>query len=72
MKLTIFSLKKKKLRVYELKNKVRYIVKKGPQKNNVQRDLSTCVENLFNGFEIVKSLKEEEIRNLFFLIDIIH
>lgn len=72
MKLTIFLLKKKKLRVYELKNKVRYIVKKGPQKNNVQRDLSTCVENWFNGFEIVKSLREEEIRNLFFLIDIIH
>ena len=33
------------LKFYELKSKLRYIIKKGPQKNKVQRDLSTCVGN---------------------------
>ena len=36
--------KKLFLRVLELKKKCRYLIKKGPQKNNVQRDLSNCVE----------------------------
>ena len=48
----IFEKKEFFLRVYKPKIKFRYIIKKGHQKNNVQRDLLACVKDRFNGFEI--------------------
>ena len=44
--------KKLFLRVYELRKKFRYLIKKGRQKNEVQRDLSASIEAQYNGFEI--------------------
>ena len=49
------------LRVYELRKKFRYLIKTIPQKKNVvQRELSTCFEERFNGFEIIRKLTENE------------
>ena len=43
-------------------NRFRYIIKKGVRgKNNIIRDLSSCVIQKFNGYEIVKhQLKDQE------------
>ena len=53
------------LRVYEGRNEFRCVIKKGIQgKSNVQRDLSACIVQKFNGYEILKiQLKDIEKRN---------
>ena len=38
----------------------------------MQRDLSACVKDWFNGFEIAKDLRKKEIRDLFYPIDIVY
>ena len=38
------------LRVYEIKDKFRYLIKEDPQKKKVMRDLSSCITERFNGF----------------------
>lgn len=38
----------------------------------MQRDLSTRVEDRLNGFEVVKSLKQKDMWNLFYPIDIVY
>ena len=44
-----------------LEKKFLYLIKKVPQNKNVlQSDLSACVEERFNGFEIVSKLTENE------------
>lgn len=47
------------LKFYELKSKLRYIIKKRPRESKVQRDSSTCVEEQFNGFDIVRNSNEK-------------
>ena len=42
------------------------------QKNTAQRELSTCVEELFNGFRLVKKLAENLIRQDYKPIDIVY
>ena len=60
------------LRVYEFRKKFCYLIKKIPRgKNTVQRELSACVEEHFNGFNLVKRLTENSIRQLYKLIDIV-
>ena len=54
------------LRVCKLRKKFCCLIKKVPQnKNFVQRDLSACVEERFNGFDIVRKLTENEVKELF-------
>ena len=50
------------LRVYERRDKFRHVIKKGAQgKNNMIRDLSSCVIQKINGYEILNTqLKNEE------------
>lgn len=49
------------------------MIKKTPKgKNIMQRDLSTCVEELFNGFHLVRKLTKNEMRENFKLIDIVY
>ena len=38
----------------------------------MQRDLSTRVEDRLNGFEVVKSLKQKDMWNLFYPIEIVY
>ena len=60
------------LPVYELRRKFRYLIKKGPQKNEVHRDLYTCIESRFNGIEIVKVVMSSEKRVMFKPLDIVY
>ena len=61
------------LRVYEFRKKFCYLIKKIPRgKNTVQRERSACVEEHFNGFNLVKKLTENSIRQLYRLIDIVY
>ena len=51
-----YSLKKLFSRVYEQRNKFRYVIEKGVQgKNNVTFDLSLCLITKFNGCDILKA-----------------
>ena len=51
------------LRVYELRKKFCYLIKKVPKgKNTITKELSSCVEERFNGFQLVKRLGENERR----------
>ena len=60
--------KKLFLRVYEFRTKHCYLIKK----NTAQRELSTCVEERFNGFGLVKKLAENLIRQNYKPIDIVY
>ena len=61
------------LRVYGFRKKFCYLIKKIPRgKNTVQRERSACVEEHFNGFNLVKKLTENSIRQLYRLIDIVY
>lgn len=58
------------LKVYKLRKTFSYLIKKVPQgKNTVQRDLSACVEEHFNGFKLVRKISENERRWLFKPVD---
>ena len=63
------------LRVYEPRKSFAtlYLIKKVPKgKNIIQRDLSACVEECFNDFELVKKLTKNERKQLFKAIDIVY
>ena len=61
------------LRVYRLRKKFRYLIKKVPQNKNIfQKYLSVCVEEHFNGFQIVRRITENERKQFFKPIDIMY
>ena len=61
------------LRAYELGKKFHYLTKKLPQgKNIIQKDLSVCVEIDFNGFELVRRITENELRQLHRPVNIVY
>ena len=60
------------LRVFELKDKFRYLIKQDSRQKNVFRELSACVVERFNGFTIVRLEFDNEIRREFKPIDIIY
>ena len=63
--------KKLFLWVYKFRKKVCYLIKKIPRgKNTVQRDLSACVEERFNIFELAKILAENLTRQKYRFINI--
>ena len=60
------------LRVYELRNKFRYMIKKTPKcKNIFQRDLLVFIEEHFKGFHLVRKLAKNKMRQNFKPIDIV-
>ena len=60
------------LKVYEQKNKFHYLIKKGPQKSIIQKDLLACVEEQFNGFETVRKLSLNQMKNDYKPLNIIY
>ena len=61
------------LRVYERRDKFRYLIKKDVHgKNNVLRDLSACVIQKFDGYEISKQKLKREQKCFLEPIDIVY
>ena len=60
------------LRVYEIKDKFRYLIKEDSQKKKVMRDLSSCITERFNGFNIVKLELDRELRREMYPLDILY
>ena len=60
------------LRVFELKDKFRYISQNTAEKKNIIRELLTCITERFNGFNIVRIEFDHKIRRNFLPIDIIY
>ena len=60
------------LRVFELKDKFRYLIKQDSVQNKHFRELSACIIERFNGFQIVRLEFDNEIRKDFKPINIIY
>ena len=60
------------LRIFELKNKFRYITQTNTNKKSIIREISTCIIEKFNGFNIVRIDFDQKIRQNFLPIDIIY
>ena len=60
------------LRVYELKDKFRYLIKEDSKKKHVLRDFSSCIIEKFNGFNIVRLEIDRELRNEMSTLDIVY
>ena len=60
------------LRVYEIKDKFCYLIKEDSEKKNVMRDLSSCITERFNGFNIVKLELDRELRREMSPIEILY
>ena len=60
------------LRVFELKDKFRYIIKQNSEQKKFFSEVSACVVERFNGFTIVRLEFDNEIRKEFTPIDIIY
>ena len=60
------------LRVFELKNKFRYLSMKEPKKQNIVRQRSSCLSEKYNGFQVVSIEYARKQRKNFKPIDIIY
>ena len=60
------------LRVFELKDKFRYLIKQNTEQKKFFSEVSACVVERFNGFTIVRLEFDNEIRKEFKPIDIIY
>ena len=60
------------LRVFELKEKFRCLTKQDSEKKNLIRDLSACIIEMFNGFNIVRIEFDRKLRQKMSPIDIIY
>ena len=60
------------LRIFELKEKFCYITKTSAQKKTIVREISSCVIEKFNGFNVVRIDFEQKLRRDFLPIDIIY
>ena len=58
------------LRVFELKDKFRYLFKQNSEKKNVISEVSACVTERFNGFTIVRIEFDKKIRRNFTPVDL--
>ena len=59
------------LRVFELKEKFRCLIKQDSEKKNLIRDLSACIIEKFNGFNIVRTEFDRKLRQKMFPIELI-
>ena len=50
------------LRVFELKNKFRHLALKNPKKQNIVRQLSSCINEKYNGFHLISIEYNKKIR----------
>ena len=69
---TILSRHDMFLRVFELKDKFRYIIKQNSEQKKFFSEVSACVVERFNGFTIVRLAFDDEIRKEFTSVDIIY
>ena len=60
------------LRVYELKDNFRYLIKQNSTTKTILRELSSCVIKKLNGFNIVRVEFSKKLRQTFRPIDIIY
>ena len=60
------------LRVFELKQKFHCLIKQDPEKKNIVRELSACIIEKFNGFNIVRIEFDRKLRQKMSPIDIIY
>ena len=60
------------LRVYELKDKFHGLNLRNSDKNNILKEVSSCLTEKFNGFRIVATEQEKKIRKKFRLVNIIY
>ena len=60
------------LRLYEKKTKFRYLFKKGHDSNEMQKDILSCLELKYNGFEITRHMSNKEQQLDFTSVDIIY
>ena len=60
------------LRVYELKNNFRYLIKQSSQKKTVLRELYCCIIEKFNGFNIARVEFSKKLRQPFRPVNLIH
>ena len=60
------------LRVYKLRKKFRHLSLKNPKKQTVVRQLSSCIHEKFNGFNIITIEHGKKLRKKFKPIDIIY
>ena len=60
------------LKVYELKERFQSLVKQNPDKKNIARELSGCITNKYNGFNIFWLEQSKKIMRKFVPIEIIY
>ena len=60
------------LRVFELKDKFNFVIKQNSEKKNIFRELSACITQKFNGFEIVRIELDRKLRQKMSPIDTIY
>ena len=69
---TILSKYNMFLRVFELKDKFRYLIKQNNEQKKIVNEVSACVIERFNGFTIIRLEFDNEIRKDFTPVDIIY
>ena len=60
------------LRVFELKSKFRHLALKNPKKQNIVRQLSSCINEKYNGFHVISIEYSKKLRTKFKPINIIY
>ena len=60
------------LRVFELRNKFRHLTLKNPKKQNIVRQLSSCVNEKYNCFHVISIKYSKRLRKNLKPIDIIY
>lgn len=60
------------LRVFELRSKFRYLTVKNPKKQNIIRQLSSCITEKYNGFQTISTEFATKTRKKLQTIDIIN
>ena len=67
-----FKQKQYFLRVFELKEKFRCLIKQDAERKNIIRELSSCIFEKFNGFNIIRLEFDRKLRQKMSPIDIIY
>ena len=60
------------LRVFELKSKFRHLALKNPKKQNIVRQLSSCINEKYNGLHVISIEYSKKLRTKFKPINIIY
>ena len=60
------------LRLYEKKSKFRYLFRKGHYKNELQKEVSSCVEQRYNGFQVTEHMCAKNRQIEFTSVDVVY